>query len=120
MTDKDRIRLAEAMGWKRIPRILDPNESPMVARTGEPEIITEWQDPKDKRMWGYLPFNPFTNANDDYAVLEWMRTEMLMHDAGCTFDGFKFILHGLNNEKRHVDYQIGDYARAALKVIDDD
>ena len=62
-----RIRLAEAMGWKWSVKNIH-------YKTGE------WVNPED---WAYpncckreeLPFNPFTNANDDYAVLEWMRKQ---------------------------------------------
>jgi len=55
-------------------------------------------------------FDPFNNANDDYAVLEWMRKEMPHNQ-------------WLKVQKHWTPawlYQIGDYARAALKVIDND
>jgi len=60
-------------------------------------------------------FNPFTDANDDYAVLEWMR-----------LDGEPPQAHGKHSQAWHEvmniirnswDYQIGDYARAACKVL---
>ena len=52
----DRIKLAEAMGWKK-----HPSED-------------WWQSPKQSvfKPVEYLP-DPFTDANDDYAVLGWMR-----------------------------------------------
>jgi hypothetical protein len=42
-------------------------------------------------------FDPFTDANDDYEVLEWMRNR----GVDC------------------ADYKIGDYAREALGMIDE-
>lgn len=51
-------------------------------------------------------FDPFTDANDDYAVLEWLQDGRL--------DG---VRHGVLGAEMFC-YQIGDYARAALKVLD--
>ena len=58
-------------------------------------------------------FDPFTNANDDYVVLEWFREkEKPKHSAEwCEF--WMDLNHG-------ASYLIGDYAKAALKVIDRD
>ena len=90
----DRRRIAEEMGWQQ-------------TKEG---IHSVWWPPKNKR-WRKNPPNPFTDANDDYAVLEWMRGEMrregisLLKDAGIL-------------SLRATDYQIGDYARAALKVME--
>ena len=55
----------------------------------------------------YRQWNPKKSADDDYAVLEW-----LIHTA-----------MGTVNEPQELQlpkhqYQIGDYARSALKVID--
>ena len=51
-------------------------------------------------------WDPWVDANDDYAVLEWMRTT----------DDKRFSLgHGPYGYQ--CIYQIGDYARAALKVL---
>jgi len=83
MTD-DRIKLAEAMGWKRLNK-------------------TEWLDPDGIRHTNF-GFNPFTDANDDYAVLEWMRKNETMPMSLCG----KLAFH----------YKVGDYARAALKVLE--
>ena len=64
-------------------------------------------------------FDPFTDANDDYAVLEWMRENwqgrqghhghwhQAAHSLWWRWDEYEVM----------VPYQIGDYARAALKVI---
>ena len=54
-------------------------------------------------------FDPFTDANDDYAVLEWMRE----HNSKEKFDA-------LNDLSLMRYYKIGDYARAALRIIDND
>lgn len=88
---KDRIRLAEAMG---IPDA-DQETVDIDSRT-----VCIWNE-RDS-------FNPFTDANDDYAVLEWMRKEgwprWQLISEGCEYC---------------FDYKVGDYARAALKVLDD-
>ncbi len=60
-------------------------------------------------------FNPFTDANDDYAVLEWMRSDEMY--VTPTYPAFCDQL--LYSERGMPAYKIGDYARAALKVIDD-
>ena len=104
MTDTDRIRLAEAMGWvwenaggfSDSPRWVRPDGS----------IASPVNTEKHKAAPG--AFNPPTNANDDYAVLEWMRTNKdLYHN-----DRLQYFLG-----KSVIKYQIGDYARAALAVI---
>ena len=60
-------------------------------------------------------FDPFTDANDDYAVLEWMRE----HDRAGEFDTALCQRdHSMYDEL--FRYQIGNYARAALKVLDND
>jgi len=62
-------------------------------------------------------FSPFTDANDDYAVLEWLRAS---HEAG----NFNTETWGKCASRiafnTGLSYQIGDYARAALKVLDVD
>ena len=59
--------------------------------------------------YGNRPFDPFTDANDDYAVLEWMRAQ----------DTTTAVKMTTAHNHHWSDYQIGDYARAALMVIDD-
>lgn len=59
-------------------------------------------------------FDPFTDANDDYAVLEWMR------GLGPGAADYGLFQKWGRQLPALLDYQIGDYARAALKVIDDD
>ncbi len=91
-TMDDRIRLCEAMGWTPQPN--EPNGEPV------------WVGPDDEcPCYLYELPDPFHDANDDYAVLEWMRDNPM-------FDSYKIYLGN------RWDYQIGDYARAALRVID--
>jgi len=110
MTDQDRIRLAEAMGW--VPTTIYTSAS------GRRDV-TRWRSPKGRpnMMLPDLP-DPFTDANDDYAVLEWMRTqekemkwafEVAYFDQTLKRDGIDILT---------PRYRVGDYARAALKVID--
>ena len=97
---EDRIKLAEARGWKCV---------------GEYEGIRTWLDPNESYNCGTIDLpDPFTDANDDYAVLKWCRdhqAENLTEDEWAEF-----------NERLEwaADYEIGDYSRAALKVISDD
>ena len=87
----DRIKLAEAMGW-----------------THETGGGRDWYHPTDKRSRCFaihLP-DPFTDANDDYAVLEHFRAT-----------GQKDEIHRAMTLSWAVDYKIGDYAKAALKVM---
>ena len=96
----DRIKLAEAMGWKH-------------EQMRENLRRACWHLPpaEDWRYSAALP-DPYTDANDDYAVLEWMRKE--------NNKPWQFELSQLDGRKRYKwDYQIGDYARAALKVLTD-
>ncbi len=89
----DRIKLAEAMGWSTV----------MEGELWSPPDFTD-MSLRDN------PPDPFTDANDDYAVLEWARKE------GYTLptdQRFSINMH----LPACVDYKIGDYARAALKVI---
>ena len=88
----DRIKLAEAMGW---------------TTRDEGNL---WADPDPSNLsLRDAPPDPFTDANDDYAVLEWMREQKKWnqwHDFCDECPTYSFM------------YQIGDYARAALKVLE--
>ena len=103
----DRIKLAEARGW---------------TKSRQPDW---WIPPGYK--WGdglsapthKLP-DPENDANDDYAVLEWARkewrdkaTNKKKYGPGFSFKWYTFRERLGSNTM----YQIGDYARAALKVI---
>lgn len=95
-SERDRIRLAEAMGWST------------VRHTKEWHGNT-WEGVKSGEHSWRLP-DPFTDANDDYAVLEWMR-EQSWYPEKLPQYCFDRPLHS---------YGVGDYARAALKVLDNE
>ena len=98
----DRIKLAEAMGWQLVNY---PNDGPM------------WR--LDGRHWSRhkQPPDPFTDANDDYAVLEWMRQKARDYEQtdGSGPDIAWEFMRQL--ELPQYGYRIGDHARAALKVL---
>ena len=56
--------------------------------------------------------NPYEDANDDYAVLKWMQGRGWFN-VGC-------IARHTTLSAEMFCYQVGDYARAALKVLDDE
>ena len=94
----DRIKLAKAMNLDFVVHgdmvyLRQSNSKPMV----------QW--------------NPEKWADDDYAVLEWMR-EKGLQDAN-TWTKFVDTLNDFPEMGLKVAYQIGDYARAALRAIDD-
>ena len=90
---KDRIRLAEAMGWTQIDMA---NIGPC------------WHSPRN--LVSPLP-DPFTDANDDVAILNLALT-MEPEWAMEFFDELKYD---------HVaEYKVGHFARAALQVLDSD
>ena len=76
--------------------------------------------------------HPWVDANADYAVLEWVRTEILKEDSIIDEAAFHdtladcFWMNLYQEPRRYpeprstisIGYQIGDYARAALKVIE--
>ncbi len=109
----DRIKLAEAMGWQAYVS----------------EGFVEYDlDKRVYRQESDLP-DPYTDANDDYAVLEWMREYRAQHidfesEGGflkwVEFSRVLSICRDKANILPHpaVDYRIGDYARAALEVIE--
>ena len=115
MTPEQRIKLAEAMGW--------PNSGTLAGKT-----LQVNQGYPENGPWVDEPaFFPENNANDDYAVLEWVFNEwpLGMQQAfsahqikiwteqrtlcGITSDG---ILDPSFYRK------VGDNARAALRVIE--
>ena len=113
----DKIRIAEAMGWR-----WEPLERPST-NTGKwypPQSSPLYQGPNDF-IYGTqkadLVFDPFTDANDDYAVLEWMRgdkrPDRKYHPEWSYFNQELALIMD-----EFSDYTIGDYARAALKAIE--
>ena len=113
--NKDRIRLAEAMGWRF------DHEGPPPTDFGVPRAYY-WISPEGERKLTHrstgfpqggaeLFGNPFTDANDDYAVLEWLR--------GVMPDDAEYGL--FQRVARHLptllDYQVGDVARATVREL---
>jgi len=102
--NSNRIKLAEAMGWK--------------VEECDREYFNE--PTMSNGRYGHLPHmsvgmllpDPFTDANDDYAVLEWMITKTTK--VGELWKQYTDSIPHLYCE----NYRIGDYARAALKVIE--
>jgi hypothetical protein len=121
----DRIKLAEAMGWEWKPwAASDPFFQENVD-------MGFWHLPNGQRaeLEKHViasgketcpPFDPFTDANDDYAVLEWMRESWKGKEGhhGHWHQAAQRLWWRWDEYAVDVPYQIGDYARAALKVID--
>lgn len=97
MTDQDRIRLAEAMGWIRVPHDFGSDSWENSQGFGHANHV------------GELP-NPFTDANDDYAVLGWMRDEF-------TPDEIELCLDHIGQGHRWA-YETGNYAQGCLALLD--
>ncbi len=105
-SDQDRVRLAEAMGWKRVTE----GEQ---AWWPAPYVIERIKkEHPDSIAFDYVGFDslpdPLTDANDDYAVLEWMRTMPFQNGDWQRINPINLPM---------TNYRIGDYARAALKVL---
>ena len=99
----DRIKLAQTIGWKWQST---PESHPFDGWDGG-----QWTNPNGNTLPSVVgckvapPFDPLTDANDDYAVLEWLRAK------DCEWTAWADVLPEI------FDYETGDYARAALKVI---
>lgn len=98
MNDKARIALAEAMDVPQWEAFIDPGNNPGMVE---------------------LP-DPFTDANDDYAVLEWA-----LEQSSDFVERFRQALWTTWEQRSHLvdltwaswNYLKGDYARAACKVL---
>ena len=103
MTTEKRIKLAEAMGY-------------VTTRQSKEWHGKVWEGltPEGDHSWR-LP-NPWSDANDDYAVLEWMRSLRGLGIGDNRWGWWGKFSDTLTLRCR--DYQIGDYANAALKVIE--
>lgn len=117
---EDRIKLAVAMGWERA----DDEFGPDTWIQGVKGRVIANAPGTCRDMRDELP-NPFTDANDDYAVLEWMRTQdrkMFRKFYWALRDAAKNRDYANPGARRFTmaatQYKIGDYARAALKVIE--
>jgi len=102
---KDRIKLAEAMGWTLQGIIHTGFAGKQITRK-------QWVNPLGATYSGIRLPDPFTDANDDYAVLEWIRSQ--------NFRAYFYHYLECAGQADSIEYQIGDYARAALKVIGDE
>ena len=111
----DRIKLAEAMGW----RWEEGDGLPIKSVDGG------WQMPGHPAgAWFDLKCpDPFTDANDDYAVSIWMRSH-IFSKRNQFIKALAVVLQDIVDSKDKCAwpdaafyYKVGDYARAALKVI---
>ena len=102
--DQARIQLALAIGWTRFTGLAA-------------EDVQYWLHPDDAgketnvELHRELP-NPFTDANDDYAVLEWAK-ERAARDPGF----WQQFVEAYGPNRSKALYNVGDNARAALKVL---
>lgn len=103
MSDKDRIRLGEAMGLDVVAIRNDGG--------GNVRVSVRWPGAEHG-----VNFDPFTDANDDYAVLEWFRAWAKKKPAWM-YSMFVEEVYKLGGES-FIGYKIGGYARAVLKVLD--
>lgn len=74
-------------------------------------------------LWGNPIFDPRKDANHDHAVLEWVNDHD-MEFKNEFYTAHESVVWGPDKDEMHrtnfaVHYKIGDYARAALKVIDE-
>ena len=117
----DRVKLAEVMGWK-----IKPNHPGSFA---DKQGYEDWISP-DGVPLQKLP-DPFTDANDDVAVLKWAREkwarENLMPRQFVKFsENIANLLIGLEKKKPFdalcisltTEYKIGFYAKAVVLVLD--
>ncbi len=106
-TKEKRIKLALAMGWKHCQM-----RENLQRDCWEHPVRKSWFDESE------LP-DPFTDANDDYLVLEWFRSQAEDAKAkGKPYPNELWEMSEQMNKGNRLTYQIGDYARAALKVIE--
>ncbi len=115
MSDQDRIRLAEAMGWRWKPSSTDNK-------------IGRWYRPDgnygDWVHKGDLPFDPFTDANDDYALIRWLNEQGFAVTILTGRDGDDVFVFPFDHEytrwEQHCDDWKQGVCELALKVIDND
>jgi hypothetical protein len=104
------------MGWRR-------GEIHTVAVMGRPISAQRWTDPSGSDRAPLALPDPFKYANDDYSVLEWARSHIREAANGYRFwsesDRWWGFYEALSRVKT-ADYRVGDYARAALTVLDRD
>ena len=64
------------------------------------------------------PFDPYTDANDDCAVLEWMRNDYRWQKFKSALVNMRKIKAKWHGSQYTWNYKTGDYARAALKALE--
>lgn len=116
-----RIMLAEAMGWTHIRMkwiAMDETSYPF----GCPPANQYSGGVVQKQYKEQIP-DPFTDANDDYTVLEWMRdwraqgiTQEQLHAFNARV-GDHWSFTAASPSSSWIQYQVGDYARAAISVL---
>ena len=106
-----RIKLAEAMGWTW-------DES--IRKRGDfPDRWCCWIKPDgDKWFAADAMPDPFTDANDDYAVLEWMQDYQGNQDKIMRWHDFCLALQAICDPPLMTEYEVGYYARAAVSVLE--
>ena len=133
-SNQDKLRLAEAMGWKfREGKIDDRYWCLSSPGAGYPDKYhSKWKKPPGQDWQCELcgggddTPDPFTDANDDYAVLKWARENLTPRQFVKFSENIANLLIGLEKKKPFdalcisltTEYQIGFYARAALKVLE--
>ena len=110
-----REKLAEAMGYVKV--------SNYTGSFADQQGVQHWTHPD-----GYAVFeapDPYTDANDDYAVLEWCRINLSPKQFVKFSENIANLLIGLEKKKPFdalcisltTEYQIGFYARATCDVL---
>lgn len=115
----NRIKLAEAMGWKR-------GEVHTVAVMGSPIAAQRWIDPEgNDRAPSSLP-NPYKYANDCEALIDWLCTNhrivvVVMHHTNDELGRHRvnFAYSGLDEPVIYCDDYKSAVCELALKVLDD-
>ena len=106
----DRIKLAEAMNLIRLLHAMGWTHAE--EHSDNPEWRGMWFTPDGG---GPMP-QPKLDANFDYAVLEWMREQPPKEHTDGLYLYCPFIEEMEGRDA--MEYEIGDYARAALKVLE--
>jgi len=102
---EDRIRLCKAMGWGGFY---------VGDITGKDFGIP----PNERGLSGKVVPDPFTNADDDYAVLVWLRIDSDIDSEAYAIAMLTLIEEqGGDPRNSFPMYRVGNYARAALKVL---
>lgn len=117
MTPEERIKLAEAIGREHCPNAGCGNSGAYPTMPDGGLDQCEWCNCYPTSIYS---FQPCTNPNDDYAVLEWMRESYQRKAWSGTATERRCWTLFHQNLPDIRDYKIGDYARAALKVLNNE